>query len=135
MKNLPIYWLSRLLISCEVLIAVVMVSWMEPTSITAKAIEATGAHGWAIIIALGACCLMSIADVIVNDLMPESWHFRSALHWRHMGLFGIAMLLAFLGVLIAAAKGHTPLLYVYWFNAIAAAAMAYLDIFARHAKS
>ena len=87
------FWLSRLIVSLEVLVLIVAVSWWEPNSLTSKALIASGSYSWLLLAALGGCCFMVIADVIVNDLMPPRFEFHSALRWRHLGLMGTALLL------------------------------------------
>ena len=125
------YWLSRLIVSLEVLFIVVGVSWFEPLSLTARALNATGPLGWVLLGVLGVCCLMTIADVIVNDLMPLRFVLRCVMRWRHLGFMGIALMLGMISVLIVVAQGFTVLLFAYWINAIFAAGLTFLDIFTR----
>jgi hypothetical protein len=125
------YWLSRLIIALEVLVLIVVVSWFEESSLTARAIQATGHFGWALIAALFVCCSVAVADVVVNDLMPERFHLPTALNLRNIGFMGMALLLAMIGVLVGFSHGYTPLLYAYWLNALFATAVSFFDIFSR----
>lgn len=127
----PRFWLTRLTIALEVLVGIVLVSWFEDGSLTARAIERTGWAGWMLVLLLGGACLICIADVIVNDLMPDRFTLRGVKHWRHMGLLAIAMLLAMLAVLVSFTFGYTTLLLFYWLNAALAASTAFFDAFAR----
>lgn len=129
---MPRYWMSRLILCWEVFVVVVLSSWGDDASRTAKAIDATGAYGWTLIIALFFVCLIGIADVIVNDVLPPRFSFVSAMHWRHLNLMAMALILAALGVLVVYAIGFTTLLFVYWLNASLAAWLTFLDIFDRH---
>lgn len=125
------YWMARLVLVLEVLTVVVLVSWWEDKSLTAQAIERTGDAGWLVVVALAGACLVSLADSFFNDFLHRSPSFLAAKHLRHLGFMAISLLLAVLGVLVAATSGFTPLLFVYWLNAGLAACIALLDAFAR----
>ena len=129
------FWLSRLIVSLEVLVLIVAVSWWEPNSLTSKALAASGSYSWLLLAALGGCCLMVIADVIVNDLMPQRFAFHSAMRWRHLGLMGTALLLGIISVLVVFSQGFTVLLFAYWLNASLAVGLAFLDVFTRLRQS
>jgi hypothetical protein len=127
----PRYWMARMIVALEVLFAIVLVSWFEPQSLTAQAIERTGVAGWGFVALLGAACCVCISDVVVNDLLPERFSFHIAKSWRHLGLMIIALLLGLIGILVSFTFGFTTLLLVYWLNAGISAALAFLDAFAR----
>lgn len=127
----PRFWFSRLIIALEVLVLIAGVSWFEPASLTSKAIEQSGHFGWVLILGLFVMCGMAIVDVIVNDLMPARFVWACGLGWRHLSFMGIALILAFLGMLVAFTLGYTPLLLAYWLNAVLAALVTILDVFAR----
>jgi hypothetical protein len=131
-RRLPRYWLSRLVIALEVLFLIVIVSWFEDASLTARAIDQTGRYGWALIAALFASCAVALVDVLVNDIMPVRFMLPTALELRSLGFMAMAILLAMIGVLVAFAHGFTPLLFAYWLNAALAAGIAFFDLFARH---
>lgn len=126
-------WLAQLVVALEILVTLVVVSWTEPISITARAIARTGEAGWAVVLMLGVSCVVLVLDVVVNDLLSDRYQFRSALRWRVFGFFGVSILLGILGALVAYAIGYTSLLYVYWLNGAFAGWLAYRDIFDRHA--
>jgi hypothetical protein len=131
----PRFWFARLAVSLEVLIVLVMVSWFEDTSLTAQAIEATGEHGWLLILGTACCCLIALVDVVVNDLMPARFDLPTARHWRHLGFMGMALQLAAVGVLVIFVKGFTVLVLAYWLNAGLAALLTFCDAFARYPRS
>ena len=130
-SNPPRFWLSRLIVVLEVLFIVVGVSWFEPLSLTARALNASGPLAWVLLVILAVFCVASIADVIINDLMPARFALRFVLRRRHLSLMGISLMLAMISVLIVVAQGFTVLLFAYWLNAIFAAALAFIDAFAR----
>jgi hypothetical protein len=125
------FWMTRLVVPLEVLVAVVIVSWFEPASLTAHAINATGVFGWGLVLLLAASCLAAMVDVAWNDLMPARFVLPTALKNRHLGFMGMAMTLAMIGFIVAYVHGWTPLLLVYWLNAVLAAAVCFMDLFAR----
>jgi hypothetical protein len=127
----PRYWFARATVAIEVLVCLVLVTFVEDRSMTAQAIHATGDGGWVLMAGVAFCCCVCLLDVLVNDLLPDRFSLPTALTWRHLGLMGIALQLAALGVLVVFAKGYTVLLLAYWVNAALAGALAYLDAFAR----
>ena len=127
----PLYWLSRLIVPLEVLFIVVGVSWFEPLSLTARALNASGPLAWALLVVLGAFCAAAILDVVINDLMPPRFALRYAMRWRHLSFMGISLILGMISVLIVVAQGFTVLLFAYWLNAIFAAGLTFLDAFTR----
>jgi hypothetical protein len=131
----PRFWLSRAVVALEVLILLVAVSWFEEASLTAQAIAATGRHGWLLVLGTAFCCLVALADVAVNDLMPPRFTLPSAMAWRHLGFMGMALQLSALGLLVVFAKGFTVLILAYWLNAVLAGALTFFDAFARYPRS
>lgn len=127
----PRYWMARAIVALEVLILIVVVSLFEPASLTAKAIAKTGDFGWVLVFGLAACCLVALADVLINDLMPGNWRLPFAFQWRHMAFMLIAMQLAVIGFMVVFSLGFTILLFAYWLNASLACLLAFLDAFAR----
>ena len=125
------FWLSRLIISLEVLVLVVVISWWEPQSLTGRAIAASGHHAWLLLAALGGCCLVAIADVVVNDMMPARFSLKTALRWRHLGFMGMALLLGVISVVVVVAQGFTTVMFAYWLNAVLAVGVTFLDAFHR----
>lgn len=98
----------------------------------AQAIEGGGPIGQWVMAAALACCLVAIADVIVNDLMPDRFCFRIARAYRHLGFMGISLALGAMGVLIVFEFGYSPSLFLFWLNSAIAVLVAFLDVFARH---
>lgn len=74
--------------------------------------------------ALGAC---AVVDAVVNDLLPERWHWRVALRQRHFILVGMAF--CFLTqIYISFAQGRsTGLVLYYLWNASMIMLAAFLD--------
>jgi hypothetical protein len=132
MRRLPRFWLTRIVVPLEVLVGTVLVSALEPSSLTAQAIETTGRQGWFLIALLGAACLVAMCDAFVNDILPHGFELPTALRFRHIGFMGMSGALSVLAFLIAYAHGYTPLLLFYWLNAILSAALAFTDMFARY---
>ena len=130
-RPMPRYWLTRLYVALSVLVNI-MVTSLEPQSLTARAIYATGSLGWLAVWTLGAVGIVALLDVLVNDLAPDHWRLPSAHRWRHFVYMAIALGEVSITYVIAAKLGFTPLLFVYWLDAAAAVAIAYFDLFARH---
>lgn len=130
-RVLPRYWFARLYVALSVLVNVV-VTLLEPSALTARAINASGSLGWLAVWTLGAVGVVALLDVIVNDLAPDRWRLPSAHRWRHFVYMAIALGEVSITYVIAAKLGFTPLLFVYWLDAAADVAIAYFDLFARH---
>jgi hypothetical protein len=119
-RRLPRYWLSRLVIALEVLVAVVIVSWFEDASLTARSDRRNGP----LRLDAGRRAVRVLRDragrcSVVNDVMPKRFVLPTALHLRTLGFMGMAILLGMLGVLVVSTHGYTPLMFVYWLNACA----------------
>lgn len=73
---------------------------------------------------LGVC---AICDAVINDLLPERWHWRVALRQRHFILVGMAF--CFLTqIYISFAQGRsTGLTFYYLWNACMIMLAAFLD--------
>lgn len=128
------HWLARSIVALEVLFALLAVAWFEPRSMTHESIVATGPAGWVLVLGAAFCCLVALADVLVNDLMPARFELRLTRAYRHAGFMGLAIQLSILGVLVATTFGFSTLLLVYWLNAAFAASVAFFDIFDQHRK-
>lgn len=133
--RLPRYWLGRGMFLLQVLVGFVAVSWYEPRSMSAVAIDAAGPVGWFLVLAMAAGCLVGLADVIVNDLLPERFELPTAKNWRHIGLGLIGLSLAAMAFVIAFSAGFSILVLAYWMNAGFALALMLLDVFARLRRS
>lgn len=59
--------------------------WFAPSSLTARVLEMSGATGQGVLAVMTAVALIGIADVIVNDLMPQKYALRRAARNRHSG--------------------------------------------------
>lgn len=131
LRQMPAYWLSRAIVALEILVSIVGVSWFEAHALTARAINQSGKPGWALVGVLFMFCLIALCDVVINDLLPDSFSFRYGLEHRHIGFLGMALTLALIATLVTYQSGFTFLLLVYWLNAALAALIAYMDIFTR----
>lgn len=81
---------------------------------------------------LGTC---AIVDAVVNDLLPEQWHWRLALRQRHYIMVGMAFF--FLTQIFSAVwQGRlTGLETYYTFNAVMIMAAAFPDAYQRLKES
>lgn len=130
-RPMPRYWFARLYLAASVLVNIV-VTWLEPAALTARAVAATGPVGWICVWTLGGVALVGLADVLVNDIAPARWRLPTAHRWRHLVYMALALGEVSITYVITANLGFTPLLFVYLTDAAAAVAIAYLDVFARH---
>ncbi len=129
-KLRPRFWLSRLIVAVQVFVQFVLVAALEPDSLAGRSIVAT--DGLPLVLALGACCLLCIFDVIVNDILPDGFVLPTAIEWRHAALMGMALFLAMMGIFVSSGRdSFTMLLVAYWLNAALCAALAYIDTFTR----
>lgn len=127
---MPRYWLVRLYVAMA-LISNSLVAWLEPASLTAQALRASPA-GWIDVALLFALGLVMVVDIAINDYLPPQISMpvaREARHWIYMaaslGTFGLTYA-------ILKDRGYTALLLSYWVDGAFAAAVAALDLFARH---
>lgn len=133
-KLRPRFWLARLFVAMQNL-AIVTVAWFENDSLTARAIDSAGQPAWLLIVALFICCAVALADVIVNDLMPDQFLFLRGLEHRYLGYLGMALLLGIVGFIAVFKSGFTTLLLFLWLNAAFAATVGWLDIFTRYRRA
>lgn len=106
-----------------------IVSWFiamfDPTALMySVAASADGAYAiWALML-LGGCLLV---DAILNDILPERWHWRVAMNQRHYLMVGMAgCYLAQIYTAIELGR-HISLTYNYLWNAGMIMFAAFLD--------
>ncbi len=128
--RLPRYWLTRLY--CALSAATNVITSIEPRSLTAQVVSATGGAGDYWLAALGAVALVAVLDVIVNDLMPEGYSLGRTRRYRHLTYMALAVLLCGLASATYTTVGWTTLLITWWVDAAMATTIAFVDLFARH---
>ena len=132
-RQLPPYWLSRLIIACWAG-ANALTAATRPDSLTARALADSGPPGLIALAVLMCMCAAAIADCAVNDLLPERFTLRT-INYRHLGFMGIAIVLVLISGVIAHYDGHSMLLVSYLLPAWFAVIVTFLDLFARLRKS
>jgi hypothetical protein len=132
-STLPRYWITRLYVALSALTSI-LVSWLEPQALTHKLIDASGRQGWAVVAILAAICLVAIADVIVNDLLPDQFKMVATKRHRHLIYIALAMGIFCTSYVFVAGDGSRfrPLVLPFWLDGFIAAAVAFLDLFQRH---
>ncbi|MEO8527290.1 MAG: hypothetical protein ABI460_21340 [Caldimonas sp.] len=92
MRPRPQYWLARLYLCCSVLLTTAF-AWVLPVSAQKVALDAIGPEAWWVLGGVTAIAVVGIVDSIVNDLMPERYHFRWADRRRYQVFMVLALLL------------------------------------------
>ena len=106
-----------------------IISWLTavtyPNSMAARA-AATDAGGW-----LMWCLLLTgiaaVIDVIINDLLPERYHWRTALRQRHFILSSMAFCYMAQLYVVFYSFSHTGLMLYYMWNAGTIVLTSFLD--------
>lgn len=129
-RIMPRYYMVRLYIALSILTNS-LVGFFEPMSPGAWVLRSSHA-GWLWLSALFAMGLFSLADVIVNDLMPERYSLDALRNQRHTGYSAVAMATLGLSYVVLHEYGYTAQLLTYWVDAAFALSVAYLDLRARH---
>lgn len=132
-STLPRYWITRLYVALSILTNI-LASWYEPQALTHKLIDASGEQGWVMVGILGSICIVAIADVVVNDLLPDKFRLASAKRYRHLIYIALAMGIFCMAYVFVAGDGSTfrPLVLPFLLNGAVSAAVAFLDLFQRH---
>jgi ABC-type Na+ efflux pump permease subunit len=125
------YVVARLYVVLSVFTSVVM-SIFEPASIHHQIFDATGTGSLLVLTAIGAIAGIAFMDIIVNDLAPNKYQLKIFYDNRHilymalsLGMYGISAAMIF-------TYGASAVLIRLWLDGGVAAAVAVLDIFARH---
>lgn len=70
-------------------VAVVCLGLAE--SLNGRLIAQAGAVGYAVVAVQVLCALIGLADVFINDVLPERFHMHWARAHRHYGYIGLAL--------------------------------------------
>ncbi|APW38455.1 hypothetical protein RD110_15640 [Rhodoferax koreense] len=132
-STLPRYWMTRLYVALSTLTGVYTM-WTEPSALTHRLIEKSGQQGWMLAAGLAAVAMVAIADVIVNDLMPERFRLVTAKNKRHLVYCFLALgILCMTYVFVSGDGGwYRPLVLPFWIDALFAVGVAFFDSFQRH---
>lgn len=71
----------RLTVAC-VALSVVLLTWLEPSSLRFRVIEQSGPLGWWFTFAMAAMSVVAILDVLVNDLLPSRFTMPAIMEGR-----------------------------------------------------
>lgn len=127
----PRYWQSRFWLVVMVLQAMVIMG-TAPNSLSYVAIEASGPAGWYWITLLAGLALFAVADLVVNDWMPEGFCLPTAERRRYLVYVALAMGLVSICGAIVAAVGWTSLLLFYLSLAAWSVQIAVTDLMHYH---
>ncbi|MDN4590250.1 hypothetical protein DBA29_17305 [Xenophilus aerolatus] len=132
-STLPRYWITRLFVACST-VATILVIWWEPEALTHRLISQSGAQGWWLVGLLACVAVLGVADVIVNDILPDRISIAWVKRRRHFVYIGLAMGLMSMTFVFVAGDGgwFRPLVLPFWVDAFFAALVAFLDLFQRH---
>lgn len=126
----PRYWFSRLIIVIEVLFLIALPGLLDPGTLVFRTLSGPG--GFLLLSALIAACLLGMADVLVNDLMPGRFRFERALENRQWGYLAIALLLAMIAFVSAYRSNYfNGVVLACWVNFSLSGAIGFLDMKSR----
>lgn len=120
-------WLARLIVASDLLVwCVILIT--EPTSLVNRTINQAGMSGQIAVFGLILIGCMAVVDVIVNDLMPPHFLLRCAIRHRHTVYMLICLGCLSMVFVTVKSYGFSVVLLHYGFLAVAALAIALLDI-------
>jgi hypothetical protein len=129
--NLPRYWLGRLYVILSVLTNVTIINF-EHLSLGHTVLTRTGPSGWVLLHIIGALALLGLADVVINDILPQRIVLPFAIRWRHLIYMALSVALASLMFVITAIYGNSAVNFVLGLDMAMAASIGVLAPFARH---
>ena len=133
MNMRPRYWHTRLLLALSVLVSL-YITWRGPDALMHRIIARSGPEGWACVTALAGVALAALADILVNDILPDRLTLLAFMRQRHLVYMALALGLMSVSYVVADEEGWTELLLHYWLLAIFSAHIALTDLFHRHRK-
>lgn len=133
MELKPRYWMARLIIALEALMLIALPGLVDSGTLVYRLMDDPGGH--MLLLALAFCTMVSIADVIVNDLMPVRFRLGFALNHRHWGLLVIAGLLSCISFVAGFRGGFNAIVLACWLNAVLSGAVTFLDFKHRYGKA
>lgn len=106
----------------------------EPEGLPYKIIAASGHAGWVALGGLACVAIWALADVLVNDVMPDDFCLRGAMRKRHLTYLALALGLTSLAYVFASSEGWSVISLRPIFDAAFAAGVAFQDLFQRHGR-
>lgn len=88
-------------------LCIVLVTFLEPTSLRSQVVTSVGEVGWAFTYLTSVMSAISVLDVIVNDLMPDRYFLPRTLKYRMYACMLQAMMHVSMAVAILA-QDSTP---------------------------
>lgn len=125
------YWLTRHYVAASTLVTF-LIAITAPMSLNARAIEAAGPVGWAVISGLALLSFAALFEAFVTAFVP-----RQSCNWirrrRHLVFMCIALGQLSLSYAVALyAPDSRMLILRFALDATIATTVAFLDLFARH---
>lgn len=79
-----------------------------------------------------ALCIISILDIIINDIAPDKYTLKYAHDYRHIVYMLLALMTFSISIGMVTTFGISLLLIRVWLDALVAAVVAFLDILGRY---
>lgn len=129
-RYLPRYWLTRLYLVASLITGLATVLLNDDSPLHGVVAGTRTGQGLGATVAL--LCILGLADVVINDLLPYGYSARWLKDRRHLVYNGIALGLLGIGYAVVRVRGWSPALITYSADFAVAVAVAPLDLFARH---
>lgn len=126
-------WLRLYL--CLSTIVVNTITLAATTSLNAQLTARAGTSAVIVTWLLLLCAFIALADVVINDVLPDSWNFRFASEHRHLGYVAVASLNLSFVFVMAKADSITVLAARYVLDAIFCAFVAWAHILINHPQN
>lgn len=130
-STLPRYWTVRLYIALSILTTLGVIRF-EPNFLSHKYITHSGEFAWLCVGVLAVLSFIALVDVVVNDLLPETFQLRCAKSNRHLIYIFQALGIACIAFVLYAEGASIPVILSYLVDGAFAALVAFLDLFQRH---
>jgi len=120
-------WLARLFVGMTLLVSTLVV-FSEPDSLLHRTIDRAGVLGQVATGSLIFVTVLSLLDVLINDLLPPKYVLRCAIRYRHT--IYMLMSLGCLSMIFVIVRSHGPYSGLLHFALVAWAALliAVLDV-------
>lgn len=127
------FWL-RLYLCCSTFV-VNTITLTASASLNAQMASKAGQGAIIVTVLLLCCAAVALADLCINDVLPDSWNFRFALEHRHLGYVAIASLNLSFIFTMAKVDAITVLAARYLLDAVFCAFVAWAHILINHPQS
>jgi len=124
------YVIARLYVALSILMSVFSIIY-EPISIHSQAMSSAKLPDFLFFSAI-VVCIVALADIFVNDFLPNKYKFKHAYEYRHIVYMFLALISFSLSAGLLITYGGSILVGRLWLDGLVAALVAMLDIFARH---